>query len=310
MRELERHFPFLPIRARLAHETGFSYRGGAADEQPDSPPAGACTMPAEQLLLLAIVQGLTEFLPVSSSGHLNLVHLLTDYPDQGVAIDVAVHIGSLAAVFVYFWRDVLMLSGGVGDVFAGRHSPARRVVLLLALASIPLVVIGFILTATGWIESVRDNLALIAWTTIVFGVLLGLADRYGRQVRSFNTIGVPDAVLVGLAQCLALVPGVSRSGITMTAARGLGFSRLEAARFALLLAIPAILASGIGTALRPDEDGSSLFSSDALLAAGLSAVAAFVSIWIMMALLKRVGMMPFVVYRVALGAVLLWYAYN
>jgi len=96
----------------------------------------------------------------------------------------------------------------------------------------------------------------------------------------------------------------------MTAARCLGFSRLEAARFALLLAIPAILASGIGTALRPDEDGSSLLSSDALLAAGLSAVAAFVSIWVMMALLKRVGMMPFVVYRIALGAVLLWYAYS
>lgn len=298
------------MRARLACETRFSYRGGAAGEQPDSPHAGAHAMPAEQLLLLAIVQGLTEFLPVSSSGHLNLVHLLTDYPDQGVAIDVAVHVGSLAAVFAYFWRDVLMLSEGVGDLFKNRHSPARRLVVLLAIASIPLVVVGFMLTTTGWIDSVRDNLVLIAWTTIVFGLLLGLADRYGRQIRSFNTIRVPDAVLVGLAQCLALVPGVSRSGITMTAARGLGFSRLEAARFALLLAIPAILASAIGTALRQGEDGSSLFSSDALLAAGLAAVAAFLSIWVMMALLKRVGMIPFVVYRVALGAVLLWYAYN
>jgi len=272
--------------------------------------AGACPMPTEQLLLLAIVQGLTEFLPISSSGHLNLVHLLSDYPDQGVAIDVAVHVGSLLAVFAFFWRDVLRLFGGIVDLFAGRHTPDRRIVLLLAMASIPLVVLGLVMTLTGWVGSVRDNLALIGWTTIIFGVLLGIADRFGRHIRSFNNVRISDAVLVGLAQCAALVPGVSRSGITMTAARGLGFSRVEAARFALLLAIPAILASGIGTATGLDNGGSSLFSGDAFLAAGLAAVAAFASIWFMMALLKLVGMMPFVVYRVALGVILLWYAYN
>lgn len=267
-------------------------------------------MPADQLLILAIVQGLTEFLPVSSSGHLNLVHLLTDYPDQGVAVDVAIHVGSLLAVVVYFWRDMIFLLGGARDVVANRRSQARRIVLLLALASIPLVVVGFAMTRSGWVDSVRDNLPLIAWMTIIFGVVLGLADRYGRQTRAFEQVKVTDAVVVGLAQCLALIPGVSRSGITMTAARGLGFTRTQAARFALLLAVPAILASGIGTALDLEGGTSALFSSDALLAAGLSAIAAFVSIWFMMALLKRVGLMPFVIYRVALGVVLLWYAYS
>ena len=267
-------------------------------------------MPAEQILILAIVQGLTEFLPVSSSGHLNLLHLLTDYPDEGVAVDVAIHVGSLLAVVVYFWRDMFFLFGGARDVLTNRRTPARRIILLLALASVPLVVMGFIMTRTGWVDSVRDNLPLIAWMTIIFGVVLGLADRYGRQERSFGQVRVTDAVFVGLAQCLALVPGVSRSGITMTAARGLGFTRPEAARFALLLAIPAILASGIGTALDFEGSTSAFFSSDALLAAGFSAITAFASIWFMMALLKRVGLMPFVVYRVALGVVLLWYAYS
>ncbi len=264
-------------------------------------------MPGDQLIILAIVQGLTEFLPVSSSGHLVLVGELMDY-DQGVAIDVAVHLGSLLAVIAYFRRDVAFLLRGAADFIAGRKSEARRIVLLLALASIPLVVFGFVLTASGAVDDLRTS-EVIAWTTIIFGIVLWLTDRFGGLRRAFGQIGISDAVVVGLAQALALIPGVSRSGITMSAARALGFGRTEAARFALLLSIPAILASGAGVALDLDGGAGDIFSSEALIAAALSAVAAFISIWFMMALLKRVSMTPFVIYRLALGAVLLWIAY-
>ncbi len=265
-------------------------------------------MSAEQLLILAIVQGLTEFLPVSSSGHLVLVGEFFG-TDQGVAIDVAVHIGSLLAVLVYFYRDVGFLLKGLADLVRGRATDARRIFLLLALASVPLVVVGFILVTSGAVDAMRTT-AVIAWMTIVFAGVLWLADRYGAQRLAFRDIGIVDAVLVGIAQCLALVPGVSRSGITMTASRALGFRRTEAARFALLLSIPAILASAGGIALDLEGSAADFFSRDALTAAGLAAVAAFVSIAFMMWLLRRVGMTPFVVYRLALGVVLLWISYS
>ncbi len=286
---------------------GFSYRCGTVVEQPDSPPCEP-NLPAEQILILAIVQGLTEFLPVSSSGHLVLVSELTGY-DQGIVIDVAVHLGSLIAVVAYFRRDVAFLLRGLGDVFGNRRSAARRIFVLLALASIPLVVVGFIMSSSGAADAVR-SIEIVAWMTILFGAVLWLTDRYGEQKRSFGEIRVIDAILVGIAQSLALIPGVSRSGITMSASRALGFGRTEAARFALLLSIPAILASAGGIMLDLEGSATSLFSSEALIAAALSAVAAFASIWVMMALLKRVGMTPFVVYRLAVGALLLWIAYS
>jgi len=263
---------------------------------------------SDQLVVLAIIQGLTEFLPVSSSGHLNLLHLLTSYPDEGPAIDVAIHVGSLVAVMAYFWRDMLFLLGGLRDLILVRPTGARRLILLLILASVPLVIVGFIMLKTGLVESVR-SLEVIAWTTIIFALVLWMCDAIGPRGRYFSGIGVPDAVLVGLAQCLALIPGVSRSGITMSAGRALGFERTEAARFSMVLAIPAILATGAGTALELKDGQAAIIGGDALAAAGLSAVAAFISIWFMMALLRRTTMMPFVVYRLVLGIILLWAVY-
>jgi undecaprenyl-diphosphatase len=263
---------------------------------------------ADQLVVLAIIQGLTEFLPVSSSGHLNLVHLLTNYPDEGPAIDVAIHVGSLVAVMAYFWRDMLYLLGGLRDLVLLRSTSARHLILLLILASVPLAIVGFIMLKTGLVEAVR-SVEVIAWTTIIFALVLWACDAIGRRTRIFADIGISDAVWVGLSQCLALIPGVSRSGITMSAGRALGFERTEAARFSMVLAIPAILATGAGTALEMSGDQAAIIAGDALAAAALSAIAAFASIWFMMALLRRMSMMPFVVYRLALGVVLLWVAY-
>ncbi len=266
-------------------------------------------MSPEHLVLLAVVQGITEFLPVSSSGHLNLVHLLTNLPDEGPVIDVAVHVGSLVAVFVYFWRDVLYLLGGLRDVVLMRFStPAARLLLLLALASVPLVIVGGLILLTGSLDYLR-NLKVIAWTTVIFGIVLYLCDRFGGLTRTVEGSKATDALVIGLAQCIALIPGVSRSGIAMSAGRALGFERTEAARYATLLAIPAILASGAGTALSVRATATPELIADALLAGALSAVAAFLAIWFMMALLKRVSMTPFVVYRMLLGVLLLWLAY-
>lgn len=265
-------------------------------------------MSADQLVVLAIIQGLTEFLPVSSSGHLNLLHLLTNYPDEGPAIDVAIHVGSLVAVMAYFWRDMLYLLAGLRDVVLLRRTPAGRLILLLALASVPLAIVGFIMLKTGLVDAVR-SLEVIAWTTIIFGLVLWACDAIGSRIKVFSDINVPDAVLVGIAQCIALIPGVSRSGITMSAARALGYERTEAARFSMVLAIPAILATGAGTALEMAGGQGAMIAGDALAAAALSAIAAFASIWFMMALLKRTTMIPFVIYRLALGVILLWLAY-
>jgi undecaprenyl-diphosphatase len=208
----------------------------------------------------------------------------------------------------YFWRDMLFLLSGLRDVVLFRRSAAGRLILLLALASVPLAIVGFIMLKTGLVDAVR-SVEVIAWTTIIFGLVLWACDAIGKRTRFFAQIGVPDAVLVGLAQCIALIPGVSRSGITMSAARALGFERTEAARFSMVLAIPAILATGAGTALELSGGQSAMIGNDALIAAGLSAASAFASIWFMMALLKRTSMTPFVIYRLLLGIVLLWVAY-
>ena len=262
----------------------------------------------EHLLILAIVQGLTEFLPVSSSGHLNLVHLLTDLPDEGPVIDVAIHVGSLAAVMLYFWRDVRVLFRGAVDLVRARLTGPARLVLFLGLASIPLLIVGFILIKTGLVTRLR-TLEVIAWTTVVFGVLLWFADRFGERRKDLETSTLGDALWIGLSQVFALVPGVSRSGITISMARLLGFERTEAARYSMLLAIPAILATGGGTMLTYAAEEALPPAGDIAISVVLSFAAAFVSIWFMMALLKRISLTPFVIYRLVLGLALMWVAY-
>jgi len=265
-------------------------------------------MPIEQLVVLAIVQGLTEFLPVSSSGHLNLVHALTDWRDQGALMDVAVHVGSLFAVLIYFWRDVITLITGALKLLTGRLSGESRLLLLLALATLPVGVIGLILLETGLVAHLRTA-EVVAWANIVFAVVLYWADRVGALTRRLENITLSDAATVGLAQVLALVPGVSRSGITMSMARYLGYERREAARFASLLAIPTIAGFGLASAIKLAGEGDGAPWGDVMIGAGLSFLAAFISIWFMMALLKRVSMTPFVVYRIVLGLVLLGWIY-
>jgi len=261
-----------------------------------------------QIVVLALVQGITEFLPVSSSGHLALVPMLTDWPDQGLKIDVAVHVGTLVAVMIYFWRDVGQLIVGVGHVLTFRGGASCRLVLHLGLATVPVVVAGILFKDQ--IEASLRSLEVIAWATLGFGLLLGIADRLGLTVRRIEHMRWGDALFVGLAQALALIPGTSRSGITMTAARMLGYERIEAARFSMLMSIPTIAAAGtlVGVDLARAEDWT--VTREALLAAGLSMVAALLAVAVMMAWLRRAGFMPFVLYRIVLGLGLLAIAYG
>ena len=260
-------------------------------------------MTLEQIIVLAVVQGITEFLPISSSGHLILVPVLMGWRDQGLLVDVMAHVGSLAAIVAYFWRDVVRLAGGAFDLVRGRLSDAARMALYIAAATVPAVVLGFILKTTGFIDQIRGP-HIVAWNAIVFALLMLAADRLGAQRRTTADMTLWSALAVGAAQALALIPGTSRSGITMTAARSLGFTRPESARFSFLVGMPAIAGAGLlvlGDAIEAGEP----ISSDALLVGGLTFFTSLAAIAFLMAILRRYSLLPFVIYRIVLGLVLL-----
>jgi undecaprenyl-diphosphatase len=257
-----------------------------------------------QIVILAIVQGLTEFLPVSSSAHLILVPMLLQWPDQGLVFDVAVHVGSLIAVLVYFRTEVIdMLVAWTRSLVGGEATSNSRLAWWVILGTVPAVIIGFLFK--GIIESDLRSPWVIAITTIVFGLLLWFADTRKSKQRSEYELKLPDVVTIGLFQAIALIPGTSRSGITMTAGLLLGMTRKAAARFSFLLSIPLILASGV---LQTAELAQSVQSIDwyALsLAITLSAISAGLCIHLFLRLIEKVGMMPFVIYRLLLGVILI-----
>jgi len=260
-----------------------------------------------QALLLALVQGITEFLPISSSAHLVIPALLLGWEDQGLAFDVAVHVGTLLAVVLYYRRELLQMSVSCAGLL--REQPVNedvRLVLYLALATVPVVIVGFL--ADEFIETRLRSLPVIATTTLVFGLLLGLADRRARSGAPARPLAASAALLIGLAQALAPVPGVSRSGITITAGLLLGLDRATAARFAFLLSIPVIAGAGLLKGVQLAQQSGPvnwlLLSVSALVAA----VTAYACISLFLRLLERLGLMPFVYYRIALAGLLytLW----
>lgn len=259
-------------------------------------------MSPEQIIVLAIVQGITEFLPISSSGHLILIPAFTGWPDQGIATDVMVHVGSLVAVLVYFWRDVLGLVRGTLNLLRLRVTNEGKMALFILLATIPAVLFGLFLKQSGMSASLR-SVEIIAWNAIIFGVLLYVADVVGKRVKVMEDMTFAPAMMIGVAQAFALIPGTSRSGATMTAARLLGFERAEAARFSFLLGIPAITGAGLLTFKEFADAGQSI-PADALWAAFLTFFSALAAIAFLMALVKRTSFLIFVLYRLALGLLL------
>ncbi|MCB2096380.1 MAG: undecaprenyl-diphosphate phosphatase [Parvularculaceae bacterium] len=258
-------------------------------------------MPLIQLIVLAIVQGITEFLPISSSAHLILAPLVVDgWADQGPLIDVAAHIGTLFAVLLYFRQETAMLWRGAVDTLTGRVSADRRLFLLLAAATVPIVAFAAVIVLSG-LESVFRSPYVIATTSIVFGAVLWHADRRPQGKTGVTLISWREGMLVGLAQALSIVPGTSRSGITMTAARYLGWSRPEAARFSLLLAIPATAAFGAFAGLQLVTEGAGATQEAALIIAVLSFITAYLTLMIFMRMIRTFSFTPFVIYRILLG---------
>lgn len=260
--------------------------------------------------LLAFVQGFTEFLPISSSAHLILAPLLFGFELQDLAFDVAVHLGTLAAVVAYFRRDLVAMALAM-TASLGRRSladPDARLGWMVVIGTLPVLVLGLPLKAV--LEFLRDDPDLIALviaaTTIVFGLLLWLADRRGRRTRDEHAIDWRTALAIGVMQAVAIIPGVSRSGITMTGGLFLGLTRRAASRFSFLLAIPTISLAGL-IATRDLLTTAAPVAWGALgLGALISFAVAYATIHFFLRFIERVSMLPFVLYRLALGALIFW----
>jgi undecaprenyl-diphosphatase len=263
------------------------------------------TMEWPQIIVLALLQGLLEFLPISSSAHLILPAQLTDWPDQGLAFDIAVHLGTLVAVLAYFRREMVGFATGAWTLVTERRiNEDAELLLKLGVATLPIVIFGFLLK--DWVERDLRSVPVIAWASIGFGLLLWYADRrHGAR----TTVTWQDALVVGLMQTLSIIPGTSRSGITITAALLIGLSRAAGARFSFLLSIPTI--AGAGVLMTGDAAAEGLTDGWGPLLAGalIAGISAYACIRAFIALIDRTGMTPYVVYRVILGFLLLglWY---
>ena len=260
-----------------------------------------------QLSVIAIIQGITEFLPISSSGHLILIPSLTGWPDQGLVIDVAVHVGTLGAVMVYLWRDIWLMILGIAKPGNIRRNAGLRLIAQLTVATIPLVIGGYVIYR--YAGSTLRSAEIVGWSTLGFGVLLYFADRYTVTINRLEHMTWGRAFLIGIAQIFALIPGASRAGTTITMARFLGFERTDAARFSMLLSIPAIFASGAAVTKDLIDSGAEHVLAEVVVAGAMSFVAAVVAVVLMMEWLRRANFTPFVIYRFALGGVILAWVY-
>ena len=261
-------------------------------------------MPLSLILLVAAIQGMTEFLPVSSSGHLVLIPFITAHPYQGQTIDVAAHIGTLIAVLVYLRRDIF---GIVAALFSRadstKHADHRRLGLMITGATIPVALVGYVVNYADWHWLTLAT--TLAWSNIAFAGLLWTADQFSRQLHGLADMRWSAAMGIGLMQICALIPGASRSGVTMTAARFFGYDRLTAARFSLLLSLPAIAGAGLLKTIDIIGAGDAQLGLDAAMVAMLSALFAWLAVRVMMSWLARASFTIFVVYRLVLGLLIL-----
>jgi len=261
-----------------------------------------------QTIILALIQGLTEFLPISSSAHLILPAELFGWSDQGLAFDVAVHVGSLVAVVIYFRDEVIAMTKGwfkslphLAD--SESLEPDARLAWAVILGTIPVGIAGLLLKS--FIEDNLRSAFVIAISTIAFALLLWVADRRKHTKRDEHTLRFKDVMIVGCAQAVALIPGTSRSGITMTAGLMLGLSREAAARFSFLLSIPVITLAGGLLMIDLLQSSAPVDWPKIALGTGIATLSAYSCIHIFLTLIEKIGFLPFIVYRIILGVVLL-----
>lgn len=261
-----------------------------------------------EIIILAIIQGITEFLPISSSAHLLLPAELLGWRSQGLAFDVAVHVGSLLAVLIYLRREISdMTIDFFRFGFTKQQTENSQLAWWVIVGTLPIILIGFLLK--DWIELNARTALVMAVTTIGFGLLLWYADATAKLTKKMTQMRIGQAVIIGIAQILALIPGTSRSGITMTASLMLGFDRESAARFSFLLSIPAILGAGLLSTLDLLQEADAVDWTALLYGAAFSFVSAYLCIYLFLNWISRIGMLPFVIYRLILGAILLWFVF-
>ncbi len=262
------------------------------------------------MIILAVLQGITEFLPVSSSGHLILFAKFSGFPDQGIEMDVALHLGSIIAVMLYFAGDIwYMISGLVkGRLLPNFKYYGNKLFYLLVIAALPILIFGGAVKVFGteWLR----NTKLIGWNILLYGLLLWFVDKVSITALKIRNLAVKDAIIIGFAQCLAVLPGTSRSGITITAGRFLGLERREAAKFSLLLSIPTILAAGAYSMYELWQGGNMAALLQACDAVLYSFIFSFSAILFLMQWLKKWSFLPFILYRIVLGLLLLADAYG
>ncbi|RUO78978.1 undecaprenyl-diphosphate phosphatase [Pseudidiomarina taiwanensis] len=264
-------------------------------------------MSTVEAIWLALIQGITEFLPISSSAHLILPSQLLGWNDQGLAFDVAVHVGTLLAVVTYYRREVLGLVKGWFGSFTGNYNADGRLAWFIIAATIPAGLAG--LFGNDLIENYARSALVIATTTILFGLLLWYADGRAAEHSNLAKLSFKQALLIGVAQALALIPGTSRSGITITAGLLLGLTRTDAARFSFLLSIPVIAMAGLYHGVNLVEQGEAVQWQPVWIGVVVSFVAAYLCIHLFLTVIERMGMLPFVLYRLALGALLFTFVF-
>ncbi len=259
----------------------------------------------KDLFVLSIIQGITEFLPVSSTAHLQLAHRLFHLPTLGRLTEVALHLGTLLVPLIYFHRDIFNMISGVFSVIKGKVTEGFWLFLFLVTATIPVVIAGYMLHT--YVPDLGRSMTIIGWTSIISGVLLYVADEKAPTTRTLSTMSLKDALVVGLLQVVALIPGVSRLGITLIAGRLLGFKRTEAARFSFLLSIPAVLGATTLTVAKLPNGWALFTSSELFLAMVIAFGVGLIALTFLMTWLRKFSFAPIALYRIALGLFLLWY---
>lgn len=265
-------------------------------------------MTLDQILLLSFIQGVTEFLPVSSSGHLVLVPAFFGWQDQGLLMDVAAHVGTLGSVLIYFRKDVLALFKGSFSLLRGQFNENTQLLFNLMVATLPVILVGIFFDKM--VGGALRSVTVIAWMGIVFGVVLYVADKYGYLLETVTDTTAKRAFYFGVAQCIALVNGVSRSGACLTVGRFMNYKRTDAARFAFLMSIPTLTAAGILKGYQLVKVGDFSMMKDATMIMGFSFVFGFCAIAFMMRWLQKSTLTPFVIYRILLGVFLLISIYS
>tara|TARA_Y100001978_G_scaffold154348_1_gene139767 strand:+ start:918 stop:1709 length:792 start_codon:yes stop_codon:yes gene_type:complete len=262
-------------------------------------------MALEIIIILSLIQGITEFLPISSSAHLIIIPEFFLNIDSSRGFDVSLHFGSLLAVIYYLKKDLIKII--LDTIFLKKDNEGFIILKNLIISTIPVIIVGFLVHINNF--DIIRSLEVIGWTTLIFGILLGIADRNLKVIKFFNNLNLKDALAIGIAQTLAIIPGTSRSGIVITAGLWMGFSRFDASKYSLLLSIPVIIAATTLESINLFIEKGFFFNNEMIMGIILSFCVALITIRLFMKWINKASLKIFVAYRIMLGILILVYAY-